>query len=289
MTNTTVNGELLNNGVNYVYGSNSIIDNLWGTRERLSTNGGFIWTTDAASSSTYAETTKPLITTMTIETPGEYRIFGMFYISQQGTSDWDCAFSLDGQSYTNYTNVNAARAQGAFFDDSVLVADVDGTSYMFIVQLGTVTTTTTNEQVSVYVQGEDVGDFDNRTWFEGIGYQSTSDPALIDEPVIYPDEPDIQPNAVGDVTLNKKDTGYRGVWYYINYSGDPGEYVYKYSGGLGTYCTRHRPLAVYSPEANKTFFCYGGTSAVSDEQLWHMVSYFDHNTKQGRYAYFTPG
>ena len=59
------------------------------------------------------------------------------------------------------------------------------------------------------------------------------------------------------LTLNQKDTGYRGIWYYNQPSGD--EYVYKYSGGLGTYCAKHRPFAVYRPEVDKTFFCYGGT------------------------------
>ena len=281
LSNTTVNGESLDNGVNYVDGSNSITDNLWGTRPRSSVNGGFIWTTDAASGSIYAETTEPLVTTMTINGPaGQYRVFGMFYISQQGASEWDCAFSLDGTTYVNYTKDNATQAQAAFFSDSVIVADVDGTGYMFIVQLGTVTTSAADEAVSVYVQGLDFGDTDNRTWFEGIGYQDAAEAALIPEPVILPEEPDIQPGAVGDITLNKKDTGYRGVWYYISYGGDAGEYVYKYSGGLGTYCTRHRPLAIYSPEADKTFFTYGGTSATSNEQLWHMVSCYDHQTQQ---------
>ena len=59
------------------------------------------------------------------------------------------------------------------------------------------------------------------------------------------------------LTLNQKDIGYRGIWYYNQPSGD--EYVYKYSGGLGTYCAKHRPFAVYRPEVDKTFFCYGGT------------------------------
>lgn len=96
-------------------------------------------------------------------------------------------------------------------------------------------------------------------------------------------------------TLNGKDTGYRGIWYFNQSSGD--EYVYKYSGGLGTYCAKHRPFAVYRPEVDKTFFCYGGTpldahlqhtdqeltddGAFSRERegfLLHMVSYFDHKT-----------
>jgi len=78
------------------------------------------------------------------------------------------------------------------------------------------------------------------------------------------------------ITLNRKDTGYRGIWYMNQPSGD--EYVYKYSGGLGTYCAKHQPFAVYSSEANKTFFCYGGTAPDTNTRLLHMVSYYDHAT-----------
>ena len=50
-------------------------------------------------------------------------------------------------------------------------------------------------------------------------------------------------------TLNVKDTGYRGIWY----MNQPlqNEYRYKYSGGLGTYCAKHRPFAVYCDEVKK--------------------------------------
>ena len=54
------------------------------------------------------------------------------------------------------------------------------------------------------------------------------------------------------------------------------EYVYKYSGGLGTYCAKHQPFAVYREEVDKTFFCYGGTSVASNTELLHMVSFYDH-------------
>lgn len=93
------------------------------------------------------------------------------------------------------------------------------------------------------------------------------------------------------VTLNTKDNGYRGIWY----MNQPlqNEYRFKYSGGLGTYCAKHKPFAVYCPQVNKTFFCYGGTSEDSylkrdlttgDDRkdlsgiLLHMVSYYDHAT-----------
>jgi hypothetical protein len=79
-----------------------------------------------------------------------------------------------------------------------------------------------------------------------------------------------------NVTINGRDTGYRGIWYMNQPSGD--EYVYKYSGGLGTYCAKHQPFAVYCEEVDKTFFCYGGTTTDSNTRLLHMVSYYDHKT-----------
>lgn len=79
------------------------------------------------------------------------------------------------------------------------------------------------------------------------------------------------------VTLNLKDTGYRGLWY----MNQPLKtiYKYKYSGGLGTYCAKHKPFAVYCEKVKKTFFCYGGTTEKSNTRLVHMVSYYDHEKK----------
>ena len=75
--------------------------------------------------------------------------------------------------------------------------------------------------------------------------------------------------------LNKKDNGYRGIWYYIGDIG--GTYKYKYAGGLGTYPSNHYPFSVYVPKVRKTFFCYGGTDH-DGKMLCHEVSYFDHRT-----------
>lgn len=74
-----------------------------------------------------------------------------------------------------------------------------------------------------------------------------------------------------------KDDGYRGIWYYNQPSKD--EYAYKYSGGFATYPQQQAPIAIYSKEAHKTFFCYGG-SLKDKPELLHMVSYFDHKTGQ---------
>ncbi len=77
------------------------------------------------------------------------------------------------------------------------------------------------------------------------------------------------------VLYNTKADGYRGIWYMNQPSYD--EYVYKYSGGLGTYCAKHKPFAIYREEVNKTFFCYGGTDK-ENSTLLHMVSFYDHAT-----------
>ena len=74
--------------------------------------------------------------------------------------------------------------------------------------------------------------------------------------------------------MNDKADGYRGIWY--SCGALDSEYRYKYSGGLGTYCAKHRPFAIYHNDARKTFFCYGGTSKDSLTRLVHMVSYYDH-------------
>jgi len=85
------------------------------------------------------------------------------------------------------------------------------------------------------------------------------------------------PQPSNSLTINARDTGYRGIWYMNQPSGN--KYVYKYSGGLGTYCAKHKPFAVYCEKVDKTFFCYGGTSPESNTTLLHMVSYYDHKTK----------
>lgn len=78
-------------------------------------------------------------------------------------------------------------------------------------------------------------------------------------------------------TLNQKATGYQGIWYFNEPLNN--EYVYKYSGGLGTYPANHSPFAVYAPVVGKTFFCYGGVTDSTSRELGHFVGWFDHRTK----------
>jgi hypothetical protein len=74
---------------------------------------------------------------------------------------------------------------------------------------------------------------------------------------------------------NQKADGYKGLWSSSAYSSD---YGYKYAGGLGTFSAQHRPVAIYSSIAQKTFFVYSGTSKAEESHLEIMISYFDHRS-----------
>ncbi|NLJ42861.1 MAG: hypothetical protein GX431_04320 [Bacteroidales bacterium] len=74
---------------------------------------------------------------------------------------------------------------------------------------------------------------------------------------------------------NPKIDGYKGIWYS---SGPNTKYGYRFSGGVSTFGSRHRPIAIYSPKARKTFFVYGGTTNAEEQHLLIMISYFDHRS-----------
>ncbi|MFY0654296.1 MAG: BNR-4 repeat-containing protein [Cyclobacteriaceae bacterium] len=82
-------------------------------------------------------------------------------------------------------------------------------------------------------------------------------------------------NAVGQGKNlnNQKIDGYRGIWFEL---GQPYEYGDKYSGGLGTYTAKHRPLAMYASEVDKTFFVFGGTPSQEQKYLLCMIGEYDH-------------
>lgn len=68
--------------------------------------------------------------------------------------------------------------------------------------------------------------------------------------------------------------GFQGIWYSI---GHANAYGPKYSGGMSTYPQQHAPIAIYSAEANKTFFTYADQDPA-DGSYRHAISYFDHET-----------
>ena len=75
---------------------------------------------------------------------------------------------------------------------------------------------------------------------------------------------------------NKKIDGYKGIWFTLGqFNTDYGD---KYSGGLGTYTAKHRPLAIYAEAVNRTYFVYGGTTSLNEKHLLCMIAYYDHST-----------
>jgi len=78
----------------------------------------------------------------------------------------------------------------------------------------------------------------------------------------------------GGTLANLKVDGYKGIWFELGKSSPYGD---KYSGGLGTYTANHRPLAVYCPEVQKTFFVYGGTTRSDKRHLLCMIGAYDHS------------
>jgi len=73
--------------------------------------------------------------------------------------------------------------------------------------------------------------------------------------------------------MSDKAPGYRGIWFELRQRSAYGD---KYSGALGTYTAKHVPMAIYSPQVNKTFFVYGGTTRADQKHLLVMIGYYDH-------------
>lgn len=78
------------------------------------------------------------------------------------------------------------------------------------------------------------------------------------------------------VVVGERMDGYRGVWHGQEPTKD--DYHFKYSGGLATYTAKHRPLAIYAPAVNKTFFVFGGTIGTGRDRLASMIGVYDHAT-----------
>lgn len=77
------------------------------------------------------------------------------------------------------------------------------------------------------------------------------------------------------VLNNTKVDGFRPIWFDL---GARTEYGSKYSGGLGTYTMKHRPLAIYDKETDRTYFVFGGTKDKNYKHLLCMISCYDHKT-----------
>ncbi|MGI5817460.1 MAG: BNR-4 repeat-containing protein [Armatimonadota bacterium] len=66
----------------------------------------------------------------------------------------------------------------------------------------------------------------------------------------------------------------RGVWYHCGAANLlPGQGAV-YSGPMATYCAWHRPMAIYRPDANRTYFVYGSAGNRP------TISFYDHATRE---------
>jgi len=115
---------------------------------------------------------------------------------------------------------------------------------------------------------------------EGAGTRPScpSDPKRPAVEVLAKPEPGVPVAAPTDCASKHtapRDSGYRGIWYANQPSGD--EYRFKYSGGFATYPQQTLPCALYDRSANRTFFCYSG-AAPGGKSLLHLVGEFDHAT-----------
>jgi len=73
---------------------------------------------------------------------------------------------------------------------------------------------------------------------------------------------------------NCKIDGYRSIWFDLK---QESEYASKNTGG-GTWTGKHRPMAIFAPKVDKTFFVYGGTIDKNEHYLLCMIGCYDHKT-----------
>lgn len=73
--------------------------------------------------------------------------------------------------------------------------------------------------------------------------------------------------------------GFQGIWYEVGPAF--GSIPNKYGGGLATYPQQIGPLAVYSPEVDRTYFVFNvDVDPGPGRSIGHAISYFDHATRQ---------
>jgi hypothetical protein len=78
----------------------------------------------------------------------------------------------------------------------------------------------------------------------------------------------------GCAATPKSIPAYQAIWFELGQKSEHGD---KYSGGLGTYTAKHRPIAIHANQAQKTFFVYGGAKN-EQRHLLNMIGYYDHKT-----------
>ncbi len=182
LVNTTINGHPLEAELNYST-SYSTIEGLWGWRtNRTDVNGAGIWVTDggAVSGEVDLENTAPLKIDIVLPDVGVYNLYAVIMNNNSGAGHWDIAARIgDWGLFTAFNKYSEEMTQAlaADFKGSVKVAS--GTDMTFKVMIGQYTAATANETISIYINGLDAWDgqsgLDQRTHFDGVGYEKVSD------------------------------------------------------------------------------------------------------------------
>ena len=186
LTNTTIDGEPLEVGVNYTSPTGNGTNGLWQYRTVWGTtfNGDGVWQTDQANSTADAEDTAPLKVDFTLPDAGLYDLYVLFFNNNSNDGAWDIAVRIgeDGD-FVNYnrTSPEVSLAIADEFEAGVTIAT--GNDRHVKALIGTYFASAANETVSIYVNGLDSwGDDvarDQRTVFDGVGYSVVPEPATM--------------------------------------------------------------------------------------------------------------
>jgi hypothetical protein len=182
--NTTIGGTTPVPGVNYSTDYSNVTDNLWGWRtNRTDVNGAGVWVTDGGAFGGVVdlEATAPLRIDITLPEAGVYDLYAVIMNNESGDGRWDVGVRIgDFGVFTTFNKYSEAMTQALASDFAGTVKVSGGGDMTFKVMIGQYTTTTANETVSIYINGLDAWDgqagLDQRTRFDGIGYETAPDP-----------------------------------------------------------------------------------------------------------------
>lgn len=179
--NTTIDGDPLAAEVNYST-NYSAIEGLWGWRtNRTDVNGGGIWVTDggAVGGVVDLETTAPLRIDITLPEAGVYDLYAVIMNNESGNGRWDVGVRIGDSGFFTTFNKNSNEMTQAFSTDFEGTVKVSGGGDMTCKVLIGQYTTIAAETVSIYINGLDSwgqAGLDQRTRFDGIGYERVSGP-----------------------------------------------------------------------------------------------------------------
>lgn len=145
------------------------VDDQWSERTFGAANGGSVLVAAGTE-----DATPRLVTTFTLPGEGQYNIYGYYYT----IGSWDASFTLGSGSATTYTNSNGTNlaATTGHFTEAVVV-NAGGSIDLFEASLGVWDTTVNGLTVSVYIDDPETSGGDDRTWYDGVGYEAVPEPS----------------------------------------------------------------------------------------------------------------